>query len=997
MPPRDNRIVLLTGRAGSGKTSRIADLFLSRGGETPGRGALLLLPDRGAAREFRVRFLGQSKPQGFLDGGITTFEDYAASLLGVARDETAAPEEESLLLRAIASELPGPLAGRARSVRFRGALLRWVSDLRGLGIRGPEIRAMSDALPQPDARLRLLADAYDLLLHAEEESGLLFREDLPRRASRSIEEGSLPFHPPELLLVDGFHHFSGARLELLSAVARRTPEVFLTLPSADPDDPWMGKMLERSHSALVETLAPVDEALPGGDRPIAPVFLGGTDRREEIERIAREILRACHDAGRKPGDFLLLFRDIEPYRSVIEDVFRRFRIPFRARFQAGAASTPPGRSLLDCLRVAREGATRETVDAWVKNRMFDVDADIGDRTIASWHATPEPPDGESLLAEVAALDRGFATERVEPLVRLAREARESRGGNVIRAVRDAWLEWIDLSLRESAFPEEDLPLAGASVSRLADLLDRLASLFDREERFRDAPVDLILDLAREEIGRARVSYAAGGFAGVRVDDFRHGQNLRAPVVFVAGLEAGLSPRPYDPGSFWNEGDRERLNASGQLRVPDRSLHADEERFLFRRACERGTEALYLTAPAFQPGGKPCPESPFRQEVRREWEGRGRVDRGAAERFESAEGIAAVADVLPFLASRADPAERDEAGIRLAAALLARAKVAPPDPPRSFRDPVAMGKVRAFRAWLRPRNEWSVTELEDFQACPYRYLAKHVFRLREPEESAEHALPVVLEGMVLHRVLEEAGPDDLDVKEIVARAFEEARGCFPERVGHRLAEEELRENLASLLEDDFAFRRDHGWTPHAFEFRFGTKAKRPVRVAGGLRVRGRIDRVDFSLGGRVLVVDYKRSARGGRAALERGLREERSLALPLYTLAAAELSARRPAGAFLLAVREGRRVGFFDASLAGEGIVPSGKDARGSTALGEEEFAGRLRRAGEIAREAADGIRRGDFPVEPADDKVCDSLSCPYRDLCRVVLAAREEGEEVEEE
>lgn len=995
MRRESSRVVLLTGRTGSGKTRRIADLFRSRGGETPGRGALVLLPDRGAARELRLQLLHQSTIDGFFDSGITTFEDFAASLLGVGREETAAPEEESLLLLALAPEWPGPLAARASSPRFRGAFLRWASELRALGLGGEEIRALAGALPGPEGRLGLLAEAADRLRRAEEERGLLFREDLPRRAARAIENGSLRFSPPDVLLVDGFHHLTPVRLDLLAAIARRTPEVFLTLPAADPRDPWAGRMIERTHSALMETLAPIEEEIPGGDDPPPPVFLGGADRREEIERIAREILRLAREEEKKPGDALLLFRDVAPYRSVVEDVFDHYRIPFRGRFQTGAASTPPGRSLLDCVRLAREGATRASVDSWLKNRMFDVDPDLADRAVAGWRATPEPRDEEALLVEVAAFDRGFATERVEPLVRFAREMREARGGEAIRALREAWLEWIDPSLRESAFPVRDRPLVGASVVRLVDLLDRLERSFGREARFREAPAAEILERAREEIARARVSYAAGNGAGVRVDDFRHGQNLRAPVVFVAGLEASLCPRPYDPGAFWNEGDRERLNASGQHRVPDRAFHADEERFLFRRACERGTELLYLTAPGFQPGGKACAESLFRQEMRSEWAERAREDLGGTERFASERAIVAARDLFPFLASRADPAERDLKGIALAAALLARSGNEPPDPPRSFLEPVSMSAVRPFRAWLRRRAEWSVTELEDFQACPFRYLAKHVFRLREPEESAEYALPVVSEGEAIHRALEAAVPNDCDVKEILPRCFEEARGAFPERIGHRLAEEELRENLIALLDEDAAFRREHGWMPDAFEFRFGRAEKRPVEIAGGLRIRGRIDRLDRSLGGRVLVVDYKRSGRGGRAELERGLREERNLALPLYVLAAAERTGMRPAGAFLLSVREGRRVGFYDLSLAGEGIVPDPKKARASAALEEEEFAERLRRAAAVAREAAESVRKGSFPVEPADEKVCDSLGCPYGDLCRVVLAAREEegGEE----
>jgi ATP-dependent helicase/DNAse subunit B len=792
--------------------------------------------------------------------------------------------------------------------------------------------------------------------------------------------------------VDGFHRFSGARLELLAELASRIPKTHITLPAAGAADAWERGMLERTLAELEERFGLERVDLPGGDDLLVPDFLGGADRREEMERIAREIRFLVAEEGRRPGDFLVLFRDAAPYRSVLEDAFRAYRVPFRGRFQVAAAATPPGRSLLDCVRIGREGATRAAAEAFLKNRMFDVQEDRADAIAAAWKRTPEPAPGEDFLRRVGDADRGFATERIEPLVRLVAELGAARGGDRLRALRDTWLEWIDPSLAERAFPAGDLPLIGASVGRLVDLLDRLAGAADREPALRDVPREAAMALVEEEIRRAFVSYAAGNGSGVRVDDFRHGENLRAPVVFVAGLDAGLCPRAYDPGPLWNETDRDRLNRGGGRRVADRGLHTDEERFLFRRACSRATERLVLTAPAFRPDGKACAESPLRVELRRELGERVSParDLGAVERFSGTRSIGSAADLLPFLASRADPAARDEEGVALAAALLARAGVVAPPGPRSFEDPVWLGEAPAFRRWIVGREEFSITELEDFFACPYRYLAKHVFRLDEPGESPEFAFAPALEGAVLHRACEEAVQHEAEFRDLLARAFEEGRASFPERLGHRLAEEAMRENVAALLEADLEFRREYGWTPLAFELRFGGAERKPVRIEGGLRIRGRIDRVDSASGGAILVIDYKRSV-PVIAEVERGIEEGTSLALPLYLAAAEELLARRPAGAFLLSARETRRVGFFDASLAEQGIVPESSRRKSLMSLPPEAFRERIRLAQTSAVRAAAGIREGDFPVNPASESVC--RTCPYGDLCRIVLAAREEETE----
>lgn len=989
MPP-SSRVFLLTGPSGAGKTAKIVDLFLGAGGGAPGRDALLLLPDRAAAGSIRLRILDTSKNRGVLDGGITTFEHLAASLLGTRLDASAAPEEESLLLLALAPTFPEAVGKRAGSPRFRGSFLRWVADLREAGIDGAEIRALLAAIPGAEERLLLLADSFDRLGAAERERGLLFREELPLRAARALAEGRLPAPRAELLLVDGFHHFSPARLELLAELARRIPETWVTLPSPEGSEAWTAGMLERSHSAIVERLAPEPVHLAGGTALPDPVFLGGSDRREEIERIARLILAHSADEGRRFSDFLVLFREADPYREILAVVFRAFGVPYRGRFQIDAASTAPGRSLLDSARLGIEGLTRGSVDAFLKNRMFAVDPDLADRIVRSWKGTPDPPSGEALFREIEARDRGLATERIEPLLRFVRETEVARGAAAVRALRDSWLEWIEPSIDASAFPGEDLAAAGAALGRLTDLLDRFASRVDGEAALRDLPAREILALLADEVGRARVSFVEGE-GGVRVDDFRHGQNLRAPVVFVAGLEAGLCPRGFDPGSFWNESDRERLGATGQFRIADRALHADEERYLFHRALTRAVDRLYLSAAAFRPDGKASPESPFRIEIRREKVAHAGADLGPVERFQTPAAIRTTGDLLPFLASRADPAERDRAGIALAAAVLAKTGTVSPAPPRSFREPVRLAGTRAFRAWLAGRNEFSVTELEDFQACPYRYFSKHVLSLGEPDEETEFAFPIVVEGEVLHRVLEETAAGELPIGDLVRRALEEARGSYPEHLGHRLAGEDLAASLASLVEEDLAFRMEHGWTPREFEFRFGAAAKRPLRLDEGVSIRGRIDRVDFSSEGDVLVVDYKRSS-VAKVETARALEEGRNLALPLYLVAASRLLGGRPAGAFLLGLRKRGRGGFFDRSLAPRGIVPEETRGLAAAALDAEAFRETIESASARAKQAADEIRAGDFPVEPADAKVCDRLHCPYRDLCRVVLAAMDEEE-----
>ncbi|MFH1277927.1 MAG: PD-(D/E)XK nuclease family protein [Candidatus Eisenbacteria bacterium] len=993
MPPEPRTPLLLTGRPGSGKTEQIIDRFLAGGGDLPGRGVLALLPDRGGAAELRRRIAARAGERGFVDTGLLTFEDVAARVLGVPRSGLTSPETESLLLLALEDRLPREIGARVRSPRFRSAFLGWVADLREAGIGAKEVRALLGALPEPDRRLDLLADTLDVFLGAEEERGYLSAARLPLLAARAIESGRAPFPPPPLLLVDGFHHFSAARLELLGALAGRAGETVITLPDPNPDDAWTGGALKRALSAITERFSVEEVSLPGGYDLPPPEFFGGADRREEMDRVARTIRCSIAEDGRSPRDFLVLFRDVTPYRRVAESAFRRAGVPFEGRFQAEAAATAPGRSLLDLVRVLREGVCRETVEGILKNRMFDTGADLADRVVNAWKGKPASGSAEALLEETAAETPGFATERIEPLLRFAREARGASPPEGARRLREFWIEWIEPSLREGAFPPEEDALVGAAVARLADLLEGIAAAAEEEPVLAGGRGGDFFGLVEEEIRRTRVTYAAGRKGGVRIDDYRHGQNLRAPVLFLPGLESSLVPRPYQPGAFWTESDREKLGSGGQFRVPGRASHADEERYLFRRAYSRGTERVILTAPTFDPGGGASSESPFRQEIRMEFGEASPGDGGAVERFTDPSSVVVPDDLLPYLASRSDPAEGDRAGVGLAARLLLALSYPVPTPPRDFKEPVRLGETALFAAWKRGREEFTISELEDYRACPYRYFAHYLLGLREPPGSTEFGLDALAEGQVAHKVLEGVEAGEGTAEELVEKIMAETRGAFGERVGHRLLLAELRENLTALLEKDRAFRRNRGWRVEAFEYDFGEAEGAPVFLAPDVRIRGRIDRIDFGPKDLALVIDYKRSARG-RRDVERALADGRSLALPLYAVAVREALGRRPAGALLLAVKKARRGGFFDESLAPEGVVPEGKDEiDAALPLSGEDFRLTLERAVEVSLETVGEIRGGSFPVQPADDKVCDRLGCPFRDLCRVVLAARDGEEE----
>lgn len=972
---------------------------------------MALLPDRGAVVGFRadlVERAARAGTPGIFDGGVTTFEGLAETILALPgapsgcgeegpataldREELTLPEEESLLLVHLKNHLPARLAERIESPGYRGALLQWVAELREACLGSSEVGELLAGLERSEPRLEILRNFLQIISDESERAGFSFRATLPLLAGGMIAEGTIPWAPPALLVVDGFHRFSPVRLEFLQSIVPLIPEVWITMPSPEGEEEWSEEALNLAASSLVERFDLEEVHLDARPAEREMIFLGGSDREEEMERIGREILRGCSDEERKFEDHIILFRNMNSYRESVESSFRRLSIPCHAQFQLSLAATQAGRSLLDMIALARRGISRSNLEPMLKNRLFDADPDLTDRVTSRWRITPEPDDPSKIVGRNDVTEAGYASERVEPFVEAVGEIRSARGARVIAALLESWVELTARSFRFELPAVADGALLGASFERVALLLQRSARLFSRCDSLADLPVDDVLDLLSEEIRRAQFSYRSGGEGGVRLDDYRHGENVSAPVVFLAGLAESEVPRPWQSGSFWNDTDRAALNETGQFRVSDRSSHRAEERFLFRRAFTRASEKIYLTTRAFNSSGKELAESPFRREIREEPGALPSRDLGNLERYASPRSIVVKEDLLPYLVSKLDPSANDPDGLALAASLAGRFSLRIPRRAKDFRDVLHLSGHPRFLPWAALKNEFSVTELEDFALCPWRYLSRHILLLNEAERPAKFALSPGLEGEVIHELMEMVVKGEGVMDDLLPALFEKRRGEFPERAPHRLALEQWRVALGDLIETDEQFRELHGWQSTHFELRFGKREGNGVMLDELTVVSGRIDRLDIAKGDRLAVVDYKRSAPApGR--FHDDLAQGLSLALPIYLRAAADITGLVPAGAFLLAARGGGRVGFAARTGMEEGLFPKPRaNQKAIRILEEGELENVEKGALDRAHSIVGEIRRGSFPVNPASDRVCNDTGCPYGDLCRVVLAAREDRE-----
>lgn len=159
---------------------------------------------------------------------------------------------------------------------------------------------------------------------------------------------------------------------------------------------------------------------------------------------------------------------------------------------------------------------------------------------------------------------------------------------------------------------------------------------------------------------------------------------------------------------------------------------------------------------------------------------------------------------------------------------------------------------------------SVTSFKSFLACPFRFYLTYLLRMAECDDRATE-LDAMLFGSLCHHVLEAFGrsaalKDSDDPAQISAFLRHEASAWVHGRYGPTLplpVEIQYRAALKRLhhVARVQAQERSDGWRIVSAEQQLGGREGLPF---AGLRVRGKVDRIDRHEDGRVRLLDYKTS-------------------------------------------------------------------------------------------------------------------------------------------
>ena len=952
------RISFLLGAAGSGKTyrclSEIRDELLVR----PEGAPLIFLAPKQSTYQLERQLL-ESELGGFSRLQIVSFERLANFIfqeLGATRPRFISEEGRTMVLRALLTEMQGDLAifrGAARRLGFAEELSKQIRELHNHGLGAAGVRRVAGQVKAGhSAREKLL----DLALVQERYAEWLSRQGLEDgdallTAAKELLEKCKPGRL-ELagIWFDGFAQLTPQELELLVSAMGYTSRATLAF-CVDPDAPTSSKLsagylvnqtaarcraaiemrfgqgsvevetlmrdASRSRFSKCVTLRHLEKSWHGLEKFEGPLdsavrVVEATDSEGEAHFVAREIVRHVRAGGRY-REVALLLRDLQnDYPHVLRRVFGRYQIPFFLDHRETVGHHPIAELTRGALRTVAYNFQHHDWFATLKCGLIriaaeELDALENEALARGWSGSmwrtgfslPKDPIKEAELNRTR--------ERVvQPFIKFSNSLGLRPGAeHLAGAVRALW-EALSVEQQLDAWMQES-PSATVHATvweQMDGWLRNLELAFAGQQ----ITVSEWLPILEAGLRSLTVGVVPPVLDQVLIGTVDRSRNPDLKACYVLGVNERVFPAVPKRDTLLTEDDRDALCALGCTLGQTPAWRMAGEQFYGYIACTRPRERLVLSYARCSADGAQLNGSRFIGQLQRMF------SQLNVEKFAPPRTMDDVvhASELPALGFNVEGA--DGGALRL------------PNQ-QEMLDPEV-----AHRLYGSELNI-SVSSLERFAACPYKFFVENGLRVRERKE---FLLDVREQGSFQHEVLERfhselkaAGLKWRDLtpeqaQETVGRIADELipdfhDGLLGKTEQNRFIAENYKRALQELIGVLVEWCGTNCFDPEEVEFGFGGRSDLPgwrLELGNGrtLQLYGRIDRVDLrrlnEKEALCAVIDYKSGLKPpDRTLMHHGVQQQ----LPAYLLAMTrmreipahfKLETIVAAGCFLLPLRRG---------------------------------------------------------------------------------------------
>jgi len=963
------QVRVLCGTPRSERARTIDRLFLDGNAVTGAAGRnLLLVPTRHhATRRTEDLILDHGLP-GLWGRAVLTFDDFVVDILRAAgrRPERIRDVKRRALLEQALNRPDSPsrrLGSITQTNGFITHLLQVIAQLKQAAVEPPAFRERVAARSPSNPFDDIVADAYAGYQERLQAAGLYDVPGLFWEADLLCRQGRpTALEGVRSVLLDGFDDFTPSEFRLLSSLVPHVDQVVFGINcSSDPSkkDLYAIPMqtVRAIHDAFGAELTFLDDAAPSRCTEFAAAHLFWRDRPEppndlvvdieiipcansvqEVETIARRVKSLLLE-GVPSSEISVVYRDLSGVATTLRAVFAECGVPAHILHEPRLWTSSVCAWLLGFLE---------------SSRTWERDA-IADSIDSPWFAprgTVHQANTTASIARAAQIISGYEEwrKRLDTLeVRLAKDAGDD-SESVLRGIPDAAETLADLRGRVDALRAlQRLIPADGSLDDFAHAIDGILEQAGVDAAVEAYPDPHIRDfeqgaltalrglmaewstLRQDEGGTYSLTTFLTRFRrmlqetpvhvsqprnGVLCLDAESARHLRFDYVFFAGVNEGDVPSPAPSNAIYSENDISDLARAG-IPIEGKRRHIEHEALLFHHVIEMPRRRLCVTWSRLSWRGKEQFPSPYVSDLAGLFPGLSITQPPLPMNgfVPEPEAAGSWRDLRNAAYSRI-PALRPVAAARFPSVQVGVSI----ENARHDRNPFGIydGVIgdpnlkETIARWFDDAHRFSISQLETYAACPFRFFVERILRIDETETPVEEFDPRV-RGTLMHDALR-AFHERYRGRAIADIPFDEATVAMRECVTAVFADKAWRSQTAprgtlgveerrlnGLLERYLRIERDRDdpvWKPAHFEVSFGEPPKRGMDTPstpqpfslrtniGHVLFSGRIDRIDGAgnAESEARIIDYKSSIMVKKQDLDEGT----SLQLQIYALALEEL-------------------------------------------------------------------------------------------------------------
>lgn len=879
-----------------------------------------------------------------------------------------------------------------------------------------------------ELKVKEIGDIYKGLIDSGEEKFIENFMSLYPDVNLVVINGFDEFTIPEIEIIDMISKVNNLNLFISFDYFKYNPLIFSHLEKCYKrlSDKNFNETKDISQSSFNDFVGTIREKL-FSSKPVSKIDkfknnitkIVSSNKEEEIRFIAKEIKDLIASKKVEPDKICVVFNLIQNYSAQVRDIFSSYGIPYNLTDRFSLSTSPPIVSVVNFLEILEN-------DFYYRN-IF--------RALSSGYINFENVDLSNLLRVSINLKIVSGLRNWKESLRDVIDGYDNSENenllekeNYIKALDDIkFLEGKLINLNKKLSINEfydqfvnlifsfEIPSqiinshydnAEKDVKAVTEFLytiDEMFYLFKLE--FGDKkkfPLRFFINNIRTAVSNTRYNIKEKPGYGVQVTNLNEIRHLKFDYLFIGGLVDGYLPTRYMPEIFF----------SGSF-IKNELINQTEQRYHFYQALCSWEKSLFLTFP--KRGDKGIfEESNFLREFTNLFEVNEKSELDYSYKIYSKEELLILigkegADEFQKKYGKGE--EKINLEILKKSIEIDKIRTNEPFLDSPYTGFIANDLPEEAKEKLESlkENYYSISQLETYAKCPYKYFAERILELEPIEEPVEE-IEAFEVGSLIHNIFFEFYKTLKQKNISLAECSDEIFNYAVDLI-FKVAEEKVKnvnfnsplafyekEKILGLNNNktnsilykfiEYERKNEDGFLPFYFEIAFGKlrdgenkKSILPDLKVEGVNVRGKIDRIDLiEDDNKFTVVDYKL---GGKKPTSFDLIDGISLQLPLYMFAAKELIKAQlnkdfdADNAFIYSLK-------YDSENFGKLNIKSDYLARKLGVETEEVIQKLIDICIENVKNYVDRIAKGEFnltKLKDRENKICGY--CGFRSICRI--------------